>query len=350
MTRAPATWAPPLREGVGASRVAVHGGPWPNVLAFLVARFPALAEQWPQRLSKGLVTDAAGQPLHAESPAPHGATLWYWRAPPPEPRVPFEIELLHRDEHLVVVDKPHFLATAPIGRHLHETALVRLRHQLGIDTLAPMHRLDLDTAGVLVFTVQPATRHAYHALLRDRQVHKVYEAVAPWRADLALPLDYSSRLVQHPGPDFMQMQTVAGEANAQTRIELIARLGAGMDWRPDASTSFASTSFAPTPFALACEPTHQPQPELAHYRLTPFTGRRHQLRAQMCALGLPILGDRIYPQLWPARPIGVAPDYAQPLQLLAREMAFTDPINGQPRRFVSRRVLLLAGGPVRPSA
>ncbi len=353
MSRAPATWAPPLREGVGASRVAVHGGPWAHVLAFLRARFPALAEQWPQRLSSGLVMDAAGQPLSAESPAPHGATLWYWRDPPPEPRVPFEIELLHQDEHLVVIDKPHFLATAPIGRHLHETALVRLRHQLGIDTLAPMHRLDLDTAGVLVFIVQPATRHAYHALLRDHLVHKVYEAVAPWRADLALPLEYSSRLLQSSGPDFMQMQTVAGEANAQTRIELIARLGPGPgpDWgaavatpAAAAASTAATLAASATSSAWACGPGDEAQHERAHYRLTPHTGRRHQLRAQMCALGLPILGDRIYPRLWPARPIGEAPDHSLPLQLLAREIAFTDPISGQPRRFVSRRGLLLAGG------
>ena len=319
MTRAKPAWMPPLREGAGASRVAVSSGPWADVLEFLVARFPATADQWPGRLARGEVLDERGQALHAQSPALPGAPLWYWRSPPPETRVPFEIPLLHQDEHLVVIDKPHFLAAAPVGRHLHETALVRVRQQLGIDSLAPMHRLDLDTAGVLVFIVQPATRHAYHALLRDRLVHTVYEAIAPWRADLALPLVCRSRLEQHPGPAFMQMQTVAGEPNAQTLIELIARLG-------------------PAPQGQAATA------ELAHYRLTPHTGRRHQLRAQLCALGLPIVGDRIYPRLWPATPVGAQPDYARPLQLLAREMAFTDPISGQPRRFVSRRSLLLANG------
>ena len=320
MTRAKPAWVPALRAGAGASRVAVSSGPWADVLEFLVARFPATADQWPGRLARGEVLDERGQVLSAQSPAIAGAPLWYWRSPPPEPRVPFDIPLLHQDEHLVVIDKPHFLAAAPVGRHLYETALVRVRLQVGIDTLAPMHRLDLDTAGVLVFIVQPATRHAYHALLRDRLVHKVYEAIAPWRADLALPLVCRSRLQQQAGPAFMQMQTVAGEPNAHTLIELIARLGPALDGLA-----------APT--------------ELAHYRLTPHTGRRHQLRAQLCALGLPIVGDRIYPRLWPAQLPDAVPDYSQPLQLLAREMAFTDPISGQPRRFVSRRSLLLANGP-----
>ena len=317
MSRPLPAWVPPLRDGVSASRVAVSGGPWPSLLDFLRARMPAVAD-WPARLARGDVLDASGQHLHEAAPARNGAVVWYWRCPPPEPRVPFELELLHQDEHLVVVDKPHFLAVTPGGRHLQETVLVRLKRQLGIDTLAPMHRLDLDTAGVLLFTVQPATRNAYNALLRDRLAHKVYEAVACWRPELALPLTCRHRLAQPPEANFMQTQVVAGEPNAQTLVELIARLGP-----PPAS--------APE-LAL----------ELAHYRLTPLTGRKHQLRAQLNALGLPIVGDRIYPVLWPEPAADAAPDYSQPLQLLAREFAFTDPLSGQPRRFVSRRQLQLA--------
>lgn len=347
-------WAPALRDGVSASRVAIHGGPWDDLLAFLQARFPATAPEWPARLAAGEVLDDNGQSVQAHSPATTGAHLWYWRRPPPEARVPFEIELLHQDEHLVVIDKPHFLATAPVGRHLHETALVRLRQQLGIATLAPVHRLDADTAGVLMFTVQPASRDAYHGLLRDRQVHKVYEAIAPWRADLALPLMCHSRLEQRAGPAFMQMQSVPGEANAQTLIELIARLGpapgrmAAWDSVVDVSGKESAGKHMPTHMptdTAAVEPTDEPI-ELAHYRLTPHTGRRHQLRAQMSALGMAIVGDRIYPQLLPAVPPGCAPNHSQPLQLLAREIAFTDPITGQPRHFTSRRRLALA--PVLP--
>lgn len=314
MSRPKPAWTPPMRDGVSASRVAVSAGPWRTLAEFLALRLPA-ATDWPERLARGDVLDAAGRPLPAEALAVPGTVLWYWRSPPPEPRVPFELELLHHDDHLVVVDKPHFLPVTPGGRHLHETVLVRLKRQLDIDTLAPMHRLDRETAGVLAFTVQPAARHAYQSLLRDRQVHKVYEAVAPWRAGLALPLTCRNRLEERPGT-FMQMAVVAGEPNAETRIELIGRL-------------------PQLPGAPAAE-------ELAYYRLMPHTGRRHQLRVHLAALGLPIVGDRIYPTLLPDVAPGAAPDYSQPLQLLARELAFTDPLSGAPRRFVSRRRLALA--------
>ena len=312
MSRATDVFKPPPRDGVSASRVGVGDGRYPDVLAFLVARFPAVTD-WPGRLARGNVLDAAGRPLAAVSPCVLGDVLWYWREPPPEPRVPFEIELLHRDEYLVVVDKPHFLPVIPGGRHLRETVLVRLRQQLGIETLAPMHRLDRETAGVLVFTVQPATRHAYHALLRERGVHKVYEAVAPWRADLALPLTARHRLEKPAGAGFMQVRAVPGEPNAQTLVEFVERVAG-------------------------------PEQALALYRLTPRTGLTHQLRVQMNALGLPIVGDRIYPRLWPVPAPDAAPDWSHPLQLLAREIAFTDPVTGAARRFTSPRRLQLTTG------
>jgi tRNA pseudouridine32 synthase/23S rRNA pseudouridine746 synthase len=302
-------FTPPPRDGVSASRVGIGDGRFADVLSFLEARFPAVAD-WRARLARGDVLDSDGRPVAADSPCVLGATLWYWRAPPREPRVPFELDVLHRDEHLVVVDKPHFLAAIPGGRHLHETALVRLKRQLGIETLAPMHRLDRETAGVLVFIVRPATRGAYQALLRGREVHKVYEAVAPWRADLERPQVVRHRLEKPAGAGFMQVRVVAGEPNAETRVELIARI----------------------------------DDRLAHYRLSPATGRTHQLRVQMDAIGAPIAGDRIYPALLPEPPPGAAPDWSRPLQLLAREFAFSDPVTGAARRFVSRRELALTTG------
>jgi tRNA pseudouridine32 synthase/23S rRNA pseudouridine746 synthase len=315
MTRPRPAWTPPLRDGVSASRVAVSGGPWPSVTAFLSARLrPGIA--WADRVAQGEVLDHRGQPVAADAHCTEGAVYWYWRSLPPEPRVPFELEVLHQCEHLVVVDKPHFLPVTPGGRYLQETALVRLKRLLGIATLVPMHRLDLETAGVLAFVVQPAARHAYHALMREHRAHKVYEAVAPWRCDLQLPITASHRLEEPAGDGFMQMQVLSGQANAHTHIELLRRLGA------DATGA-----------------------ERALYRLIPLTGRKHQLRAQMNALGLPIVGDRIYPCLWPEPAPGAEPDYRQPLQLLARELAFTDPVTGQPRCFVSRRQLALAGWP-----
>jgi len=310
MARPAAAWTPAPRDGVSASRVSVQAGPFATVLPFLQARFPQI-DDWPARLAAGEVHDTHGRQVQADTPCARGMVLWYWRKPPAETRVPFEVELLHQDAHLVVVDKPHFLSTQPGGRHLHETVLVRIKQQLGINTLVPMHRLDRDTAGVLAFVVQPADRHAYHSLLRERQVHKVYEAVAPWRADLALPCVYRSRLEEPAGQNFMQMQVTAGEPNAETHIALIGRIDS------------SDTGLA--------------QP--AHYRLTPRTGRKHQLRAHMSALGIPIVGDRVYPRLLPEPPPGTEPDYSQPLQLLSREFGFIDPISGKERLFVSRRQL-----------
>jgi tRNA pseudouridine32 synthase/23S rRNA pseudouridine746 synthase len=313
VTRPRAPWTPALRDGVSASRVAVSAGPWPSVADFLAARLPA-ATDWPARLARGEVLDVQGQAVAPEAPCVPGQVLWYWRAPPPEDAPPEDIAVLHRCDHLVAVDKPHFMSVTPGGRHLHQTVLVRLKRLLGIATLVPMHRLDRETAGVLLFIVRPQDRHAYQTLLREREVHKVYEAVAPWREGLSWPVDCIDRLVEPPGEGFMQMQVAPGAPNAQTRIELIRRLGA--------------------------EPAHPTQ--LAHYRLLPLTGRKHQLRMHLNGLGLPIVGDRIYPRLWPEPPPGTAPDWSNPLQLLAREIAFTDPVTGQARAFRSRRELALA--------
>lgn len=305
MSRPRPAWTPPDRDGVGACRVAIAPGPWATLIDFLPQRLAALdAVGWRARIAAGDVLAADGRPVRADEPCAAHAVLWYWRTlDAPEPVVPFEAELLHVDAHLVVADKPHFLPMTPKGRHLHETLLTRLKRQLGIATLAPMHRLDRETAGVVVFTVRPDERDAYQRLLRERAVRKVYEAVAPWRADLALPRLHESRLEERPGDAFMQMHEVSGAPNARTRITLIGRLG---------------------------------DSGLAHYRLDPLTGRKHQLRAHLSALGIPIVGDRIYPVLQPMEPV---PDHANPLQLLARELAFDDPLTGEPRRFVSRRTL-----------
>lgn len=301
---------------MGASRVAAVPGPWATWGDYLPVRLPA-APDWPERLARGDVLDAQGRPLRAHSPCVPGTVAWYWRALPPEPRVPFDIEVLHRCDRLVAVDKPHFLPVTPGGRYLQETVLVRLKRLLACETLVPLHRLDRETAGVLLFTVQPATRGAYHDVFRQRRVHKVYEAVAPWREGLAFPRDCSHRLEERPGRAFMQMQAVPGEPNARTRVDLLRRLQGG----------------------------------LAHYELHPLTGAKHQLRFQMAALGLPLLGDRIYPRLLPAEALDAPLDFSQPLQLLAREIGFTDPVTGGPRRFRSQRVLQALGdGPPAASA
>lgn len=307
---------PPPRDGINPSRVRVRPGEPGTVLAFLQARFPH-ATDWPERLQQQAVLNAAGQPVQAATPCPAGTLLWYWRRPAaPEPRVPFEVVVLHRCERLVVVDKPPFLAVTPSGRHLQETVLVRLQQQLGLRDVSPLHRLDRDTAGVLAFSADPATRAAYQALWRDRQVHKVYEAVVHWREGLAFPFTARHRLVepQGEGAAFHQMQVAPGEPNAETLVELLQG--------PDALDPTTVPGAAPgQPVALL--------------RLTLVTGRKHQLRAQLAAMGLPIVGDRVYPVLQPEGP----DDFARPLMLLARRLAFQDPVDGAALVFKSARTL-----------
>ncbi len=299
MTQATDLFKPPARNGVGPSCIGLPAGTWSTTLDFLVERFPAISHAvWQQRMADGDVVDEHGVQL-----TPHGAyqghkRVYYYRAVADEPRIPFDEVILFQDDQLVVVDKPHFLPVVPSGDYLAETVLVRLKRKLGLDTLVPIHRIDRDTAGLVMFSVQPKTRASYHALFSQRSVKKIYQAIAPWRDDLKLPLTRESRLVE--AGHFMLQHEVNGPANAITHVDLLERTGA-----------------------------------LARYALQPVTGKRHQLRVHMAALGLPIIGDGLYPTLTPAGQI----DYAHPLQLLAKSIEFVDPLNGKTRRFESRRGL-----------
>ena len=263
-------------------------------------RFPGIsADIWQARLRAGDVIDVRGAPVDAERSYEPQLRIYYYRALDAEPRIPFEETVLFQDEYLVVADKPHFLPVIPSGRYVQETLLVRLKRRLGIDTLAPIHRIDRETAGLVVFTVQPETRKAYQDLFLQSAVHKHYEAIAPWRPELTLPLTYRSRLVENPDR-FMQVRVEEGEPNSETLIELVEVHG-----------------------------------EWARYRLSPVTGRKHQLRAHCAALGMPIRHDQIYPKHLPEN----SDDYAKPLQLLAKAIAFRDPITGVERSFTSRQAL-----------
>lgn len=297
------TFRPPDRNGVGPSKVALPAGSWHTALEFLVHQFPTIpAAEWQVRMQRGDVIDHQGHALRPDSAYRPNTHLFYYRDLPDEPRIPFDEVVLYQDDYLVVVDKPHFLPVTPAGRYLQETLLVRLKRTLGIDTLAPMHRIDKDTAGLVLFTIQPATRNLYQALFRERSVSKIYQAIAPWRADRQLPTSYQSRLVESEA--FMQMQEVPGEPNAETAISLLETHG-----------------------------------ELARYQLQPVSGQKHQLRVHMASLGMPILNDRIYPILLPDE--GDNPDYSKPLQLLAKSVRFTDPVTSKLHQFESRQTLTL---------
>lgn len=295
----------PTRDGVSPSCIALPPGPWATVLDFLAERLPTVPRlEWSKRLAKGEVLDAQAHPVHAEQPYRSGTRLFYYRHIADEPDLPVQERIVFQDDHLVVADKPHFMPVTPGGQYVRQSLLVRLKCQLGIDTLSPVHRIDRETAGLVLLCVRPQDRNAYQALFRERQVHKVYEAVAPYRADLTLPLTRRSR-IEACATQFFRSEEREGTPNSETTLSLLKVQG-----------------------------------DSALYRLEPLTGKRHQLRIQMQALGLPIEGDQFYPQV--LRSAGAAEDFSQPLQLLARSMAFTDPITGKPRSFTSGQSLRMS--------
>ena len=269
------------------------------MLDALCERFPRVDRAtWRERFARGRVLDAGGNPIDANAPYRAGAEIQYFREVADEPRIPFEERVLHVDRHLVVADKPHFLPVAPTGAFVRETLLGRLLRSLGNPDLVPLHRIDRLTAGLVLFSASRESRGAYQALFRERRIGKEYLALAPPLPALESPCVYRSRLER--GEPFFRMREIAGDPNSETRIEVVAR--------------------GPGPWC---------------YRLEPVTGRKHQLRVHMAALGAPIGGDPLYPDLRDPGP----DDHARPLQLLARALEFDDPLDGRRRRFCSERTL-----------
>lgn len=277
-----------MRDGLGPARVRLRGG---AVLVELADRF---GDEAAAKVLAGEVVTADGEVVTAGTVLPPGAFVYLYRELREEIPVPFDIPVLHRDDDIVIVDKPHFIATMPRGRHVAQTALVRLRRELDLPELSPAHRLDRLTAGVLLFTTRRDLRGPYQMMFAHGGVHKTYLARAGVDPELAFPVTLRSRIVKRRG----QLQAVEepGEPNAETVVE---HRGDGL------------------------------------YRLTPRTGRTHQLRVHMTSLGLPIANDPLYPDV-----IDVAPDdFSRPLQLLAHRLEFTDPVSGRQREFVSLRTL-----------
>ena len=291
-------------EGVSSSRVYLPADKrYPSLLDFFINQFPHIElGEWQSRFNEGLVMTDDGQPVSSGDAYQPNTHLIYFRRLAREPEIPFEEEILFQDAHIVVADKPHFLPVTPSGLYLHQTLLNRLKKKTGIQTLSPIHRIDRDTAGLVIFSVNPSERAQYQNLFRDRAVRKVYEAIAPYSEALAkrLPITYQSRLEE--SEHFLQMQEVDGEPNADTEIELIEN---SKPW--------------------------------ARYRLIPGSGKKHQLRCHLNSLGIPIKGDQIYPVLTPYQEYDL--DFSNPLQLLAKEIYFEDPISNESRSFVSKRVL-----------
>ncbi|WP_455556921.1 pseudouridine synthase [Comamonas sp.] len=289
----------PIRNGVKPSCVVLPSTGRGTCLAYLVERLPAVSQaDWLQRMARGEVVDELARPVQAETPLLCGLRIYYYREVETEPHIPFEAQVLFQDAHIVVADKPHFLPVTPGGRYLQNTLLVRLKKQLGLPDLSPVHRIDRDTAGLVLLAIRREDRGAYQALFRERTVHKAYEAIAPWNPAITFPREHASRMVE--SNHFIRMQEVDGTPNSWTQMQLLEH---NQRW--------------------------------GRYLLQPVSGKRHQLRVHMAALGLGLKGDGLYPVV-EDMPEG---DFSRPLLLLAKELSFQDPITGQMRCFTTRRSL-----------
>lgn len=289
----------PIIAGVAPSRRWLPAGSWKTVLDYLEEQYPCVhTETWLARMAKGHVVDESGAHLNQRSLYRAGACVFYYREIEAEYAVPFDESVIYRDEHILVADKPHFLSVAPAGRFLHETLLVRLKKKTGLEHLVPAHRIDRETAGVVLFSLNPKTRGNYASLFSERKVRKVYEALAPAPHGLKLPLTRCSRIVK--GEPFFRMCEVEGEPNSETHVDLLMEVDGA-----------------------------------ALYQLIPVTGRKHQLRVHLAALGIPILNDRLYPLFDRVE----KDDFSNPLKLLAKSISFRDPLTGREHYFESVRKL-----------
>lgn len=299
----------PMRHGLRAAwvrtpdRNPADPAPWPTMRAFLRAKLPADVDV-DAMLHAGRFVDDEGRRWNGGEPYRPHTIVHFHRDLRDEPELPFALDVLHVDERIVVVDKPHFMATIPRGRHVTQSVVVKARTLLDLPQLGPAHRLDRLTAGVLVLTTEQRWRAPYQRMFEARTPRKTYEALAPPGAHLQLPTLVRSHIRKTHG--VAQAYEVAGApVNAVTTVSRATARGDGT----------------------------------ALYELHPETGRTHQLRVHMNALGVPIHGDPLYPQNLPVD----IDDYSTPLQLLARSITFVDPVDGRERQFRSRRDLVLPG-------
>jgi len=276
-----------------ASTVCLPPGEWATVLDCLCEHFKAIDRaQWLDRFARGRVLDAEGRPVASSLAYRPGMRLHYFREVANERPIPVQERILFQDEHLLIADKPHFLPVTPAGEYVEQTLLRRLIRTCSNPHLVPLHRIDRHTAGLVMFSCNPQSRAQYQSLFPERRIVKHYEAIARPLPELQFPLVHKSRLVH--GEPFFRMREAEGTPNSET-------VAAVLEMRPD----------------------------WWRYELSPITGKTHQLRVHMAALGAAIQNDPFYPEF-----AGMAPDdYARPLKLLARSLAFTDPLNGAPRRF-----------------
>ncbi len=275
--------------------------PFPSLPDFLDQRFPRVGRDvWLQRLRTDKIYDEQGRIVNETTPYRINARLSYYREVKAEPRIPFQERILYEDDDILLADKPHFLPVTPSGKHVNECLLHRLVVRTGNKQLVSVHRLDKETAGLVLFSKRKETRKDYFALFREERIDKQYEAIA------SLPKDSGRKtwLIEsriEPSGQWILCHNVPGEMNARSHIELLEEDG-----------------------------------KHGRFSLAPLTGKTHQLRLHMGLIGSQILHDKFYPKLQPESEVV---DHSQPLQLLARNLSFTDPVSGIKHLFESENRL-----------
>src|SRR5262245_35571522 len=270
-----------------------------TIFEYLLARFPQVsATIWRERVSRGLITLSDGTTLEEHSLYRHGITVFYRKEVPSEPASLEEPLIVYRDDEILVVDKPHGIPVTPSGQYVERSLFIRLQTITGLPDLEPIHRLDRETAGLLLFTIKADARAHYHRLFAEGRIEREYVAVA--HVD-SRPQETHWRIENRmeAGEPWYRQRIVEGQINSITEIELV-NLRAG----------------------------------LGRFRLFPKTGKKHQLRVHMASIGCPIVGDPFYPAIREKR------DGDTPLQLLAKRLAFVDPLTGVARSFTSARTIL----------
>ncbi|MDH5611519.1 MAG: pseudouridine synthase [Gammaproteobacteria bacterium] len=275
-----------------------------SVLEYLIVKFPNIKpEVWQQRVANGKVHWHDGSLIAADTPFQAQQRVYYYREVDIEPVIPFSEKILFQDEHILVAEKPHFLAVAPTGIYVEECLQTRLRKKTGLQNLQALHRLDRPTTGLVLFSVNPDNRHLYHNLFKSHQIHKTYHAIARVNSEenlLGQQWEIKNRIIKSE-PRFL-MKMVEGVPNSHSIIRCLQQSG-----------------------------------DKALFELKPITGKTHQLRLHMQSLGWPLLNDVFYPALLPR----AADNYSCPLQLLAKELRFIDPVTQQSRVFTSNTELRL---------
>jgi len=282
-----------------------------SVLEYLIIKFPNISQDvWQQRMLDGKVHWHDGSLISIDTPFKPQQRVYYYREVETEPVIPFEEEILFQDEHILVAHKPHFLPVTPGGKYINECLQNRLRKKTGIENLQALHRLDRPTAGLVLFSTNTETRHRYHQLFEENKIHKTYLAIATTTAAvnsedelLGKQWQVKNRITRMTnGESRFLMEVVSGVSNSHSEICCLKQT---------------------TNKAL--------------FELKPITGKTHQLRLHMQTIGWPILNDRYYPRLQRE----TADDYSQPLQLLAKELQFIDPVTNIARTFSSNANLML---------